>query len=400
LAIRKNPLPPMYPGGTAFGDEELKAVTEVIKAQSPFRFYGPKFLDKTGEFEKNFAKYIGTSYALAVSSGSAALHVALKALGVNEGDEVIVPAYAWVSCPAAVVACCAKPVIAEVDESLTLDPEDVSSKVTDKTKVIMAVHMRGAPANLDELSKIASEKNLLLLEDCAQAVGGSYRGRKLGSIGHIGTHSFQLNKNITAGEGGAITTNDNILYQRSIMIHDAGAIWRPVYKDILTEKPVPGYNYRITELQSAILIEQLKKLDKIIATMRKRWKEIKEGISDIKGIEFRKENDPDGDTCVCLVFFLENAIKAQKFVSRLQEEKIYTSSGGYPWLIYTMGKPDGHVYLHWQHYYDSPKDEKVAPKTLNLITRAIHLDISPLLTDYDVDTIIKGLHKVAKDVLA
>ena len=399
MPIRDKPLPPMYPGGTFYNSKEIEAVIKVIKAQSPFRFYGPNFLDYSKKFEEEYAKYIGVRYALAVSSGTAALHVALKALGVRAGDEVIIPAYSWVACPAAVVACGAKPVIAEIDESLTLDPDDVASKITDKTKVIMAVHMRGAPANLEELQKIAKENNIFLLEDCSQAVGGSYHGKKLGSIGNIGTHSFQLNKNITAGEGGAITTNDELLYQRSIMIHDAGAIYRPIYKSILKIDPIPGLNYRITELQSAILLEQLKKLDDIIRRMRRRKEEIKKMISDIDNIEFRKENDPEGDTGVCLVFFLESSSKAQKFVEKLREENIYTSSGGYPWLIYRPGVADGHIYLFWQHYFDKPQDETVAPKTLNLLSRAVHIDISPLLTDKDVEDIVDGIHKVAKDVL-
>jgi len=399
MPIRDKPLPPMYPGGTFYNSKEIEAVIKVIKAQSPFRFYGPNFLDYSKKFEEEYAKYIGVRYALAVSSGTAALHVALKALGVETGDEVIIPAYSWVACPAAVVACGAKPVIAEIDESLTLDPDDVASRITDKTKVIMAVHMRGAPANLEELQKIAKENNIFLLEDCSQAVGGSYRGKKLGSIGNIGVHSFQLNKNITAGEGGAITTNDELLYQRSIMIHDAGAIYRPIYKGILKIDPIPGLNYRITELQSAILLEQLKKLDDIIRRMRRRKEEIKKMISDIDNIEFRKENDPEGDTGVCLVFFLESSSKAQKFVEKLREENIYTSSGGYPWLIYRPGVADGHIYLFWQHYFDKPQDETVAPKTLNLLSRAVHIDISPLLTDKDVEDIVDGIHKVAKDVL-
>ncbi len=399
MPIRDTPLPPMYPGATSYNHRELDAVIKVIKAQSTFRFYGPNFLDYSGMFEKEYAKYIGTKYALAVSSGTAALHIALKALGVRKGDEVIIPAYAWVSCPAAVVACGAKPVIAEVDESLTLDPEDVASKVTSKTKVIMAVHMRGAPANLEELQKIAKENDIFLLEDCAQAVGGSYRGKKLGSIGNIGIHSFQLNKNITAGEGGAVTTNDELLYQKAIMLHDAGAIYRPVYRDVIKIDPIPGFNYRITELQSAILLEQLKKLDNIINKMKRRKEEIKNLISDIDNIKFRKENDPEGDTGVCLVFFLESSIKAQKFVERLKEENIYTSSGGYPWLIYRPGVVDGHIYLFWQHYFDEPQDETVAPKSLNLLSRAVHVDISPLLTDKDVEDIANAIHKVAKEIL-
>ena len=143
--VRKEPLPVMHPGATYFDQAEVDAVMEVLKAQSPYRFYGPKFLNITGKFENEFGDYVGTKFALAVTSGTAALHTTLIGLGVKEGDEVILPAYAWVSCPSAIVAARGTPVLANVDNSLTLNPKDVEKKITKKTKVIMAVHIRGVP---------------------------------------------------------------------------------------------------------------------------------------------------------------------------------------------------------------------------------------------------------------
>ncbi|MEM2178883.1 MAG: aminotransferase class I/II-fold pyridoxal phosphate-dependent enzyme, partial [Candidatus Methanomethylicaceae archaeon] len=141
--IRKKPLPPMYPGATMIDKNEINAVLKVLKSQSLFRYYGPKFLNITSEFEKALAKYVGVKYALAVSSGTAALHCALAAIGIKPGDEVIIPAYAWVACPSTIVLCGGRPVVANIDKTLTLDPEDIEAKVSEKTKAIMAVHMRG-----------------------------------------------------------------------------------------------------------------------------------------------------------------------------------------------------------------------------------------------------------------
>ncbi|TLY14486.1 MAG: aminotransferase class I/II-fold pyridoxal phosphate-dependent enzyme, partial [Thaumarchaeota archaeon] len=243
--MRKGPLVVMHPGATYYDEEEITAVTEVLKSQSPYRFYGPKFLDLTGKFEKEFADYVGTRRALAVSSGTAALHTALVGLGVGPGTEVILPTYGWVSCPSAIVAAGATPVLANVDESLTLDPDAVKGRITSKTRAIMAVHIRGSPCDMEGLSAVAKESGVNLVEDVAQCGGGSYHGRKLGSIGDVGSFSFQLNKMITAGEGGAVATDDESIYQRALMFHDAGTPYRGLSEKRLKlgVQPFPGVNY-------------------------------------------------------------------------------------------------------------------------------------------------------------
>lgn len=395
-SIRKKPLPPMYPGATIINKNEINTVLKVLKSQSLFRYYGPKFLNVTSKFEKILAKYIGVKYALAVSSGTAALHCALAAIGIKPGDEVIIPAYAWVACPSTIVLCGGKPVVANIDKTLTLDPKDIEAKITSKTKAIMAVHMRGMACNMDEIMKIAEDHNLIVIEDCAQASGGSYKGKKLGSMGNIGTFSFQLNKIISAGEGGAVVTNNNELYERSIMLHDSGAIYRPQKFAI---EPIAGTNYRITELQSVILLHQLRKIDRIINKMRKNQEKIKKGISDIKDIEFREAPSIDADTGVCLVFYLPNAEKTREFDKALRAENIYTSSGGYPSPIYVPGRIDGHICIYWKHLLGKEFDESKYAESLELLSRAIHIDISPLLNNKDIESIINGVHKVAKMVL-
>jgi 8-amino-3,8-dideoxy-alpha-D-manno-octulosonate transaminase len=394
--IRKKPLPPMYPGATMINKNEINAVLKVLKSQSLFRYYGPKFLSITSKFEETLAKYIGVKHALAVSSGTAALHCALTAIGIKPGDEVIIPAYAWVACPSTVVLCGGKPVVANINKTLTLDPKDVEAKITSKTKAIMAVHMRGMACDMDEIMEIAEKHNLIVIEDCAQADGGNYKGKKLGSMGNIGTFSFQLLKIITAGEGGAVVTNNKELYEKSVMFHDSGAIYRP---QKFTIEPIAGTNYRITELQSAILLQQLKKIDKLIDKMRKNQEKIKKGISDIKDIEFREAPSQDADTGVCLVFYLPNAEKAREFDKALRTENIYTSSGGYPSPIYVPERNDGHVCIHWKHLLGSDFDETKYSESLELLGRAIHLDVSPLLSNKDIESIINGIHKVAEKVL-
>ena len=392
----------MHPGATYYDNEEIKAVTKVLRYKSPYRFYGPRFLGITAKFEKEFSSYVGTKYALAVSSGTAALHTALVGLGVGPGTEVILPTYGWVSCPAAIVAAKGTPVLANVDDSLTLDPADVKRRITPKTKAIMAVHIRGSVCDLDGLSRVAKESGVPLLEDAAQCGGGSYHGSKVGSIGDIATFSFQLNKMITAGEGGAIVTNDEGLYQRALMFHDAGTPYRGLSEKglKLKIKPFPGVNYRANELASAILRVQLRKMDSIVAKTRKNKQRVVKGISKVKGIKLRRENDPAGEVGVALIFFVDTPEKAKLFRDALMAENIRRPSGAYPGLVYEPGKNDGHVYTHWGHLIGGL--EEVAPeykRSLEMMGRAVHLDISPMDSKEDLDDITTGITKVAEALL-
>jgi 8-amino-3,8-dideoxy-alpha-D-manno-octulosonate transaminase len=401
--VRKNALPVMHPGATYFDDEETNAVLEVLKAQSPYRFYGPNFLNITGKFEKEFRDYVGTKYALALTSGTAALHTTLVGLNIQPGDEVILPTYAWISCPSAIVAARGTPVLANVDNSLTLDPKDVERKITKKTKVIMAVHIRGVPADLDQLSKIAKKHGIFLLEDVAQCGGGSYHGKKLGSIGDVGSFSFQLNKIISAGEGGAAVTDDAKTYERMLMFHDVGTPFRSgEEKDLkISVAPFPGLNYRQNEISSAILRVQLRKLDKIIAKIRENKAKIKKGISGISGIEFRRLPDPQGEVGVALVFFVDKPEKAILFRDALLAENIKTPSGSYPGVMYDPKRFDGHVFTAWGHLVPGVKEgakNEFAP-SLDWLGRAVHIDISPLDTDEEINDIIEAVKKVASVVL-
>jgi len=417
--LRNGPLPPTFPGAMMIGEEEKKAIWDVLDSKALFRYYGPKgSLDKTKKFEKEFAEYMGTEYALAVSSGTPALCIALTSAGVGPGDEVIVPGYTWIASALSVVACRAIPVIAEVDKSLTLDPDDFESKINERTKAVMPVHMRGIGCKMDEIVKIARDRGLMVIEDNAQSCGGEYKGRKLGSIGDIGMFSFQLNKIITAGEGGALITNRKDLFERCIMMHDVASLregpkvwWR------FEAEPIMGLNYRMNEISAAILTEQLHKLDKVLNTMRRNKGKIKKGISDIDGIEFREIPDPKGDTGICLMFFVPTAEKARKFAEALRAENIDGPGYG-THVAYIPGRPDWHVYTYWDPllekrtfteegcpftcpYYKGriEYNKEMCSKTLDLLSKTVHMDVSPLLTEDDIESIIEGVHEVARRIL-
>lgn len=416
--LRDRPLPPTFPGAMMIGEEEKNAAMEVLDSKNLFRYYGPEGTsNKAKKFEDEFAEYMGTKYALAVSSGTTSLITALTAADVGPGDEVIVPSYTWIASATSVVACKAIPVIAEVDKSLTLDPEDFEAKITERTKAVIPVHMRGMGCRMDEIMRIAKHHGIAVIEDTAQSCGGEYKGKKLGSIGDVGAFSFQISKVITAGEGGAVITNNEYFFERAVMIHDAVQLSRghEVWGKFKTEQTIT-LNFRMNEISAAILIEQLHKLDKILSVTRPNKEKIKKGISDVAGIELREVPSPDGDTGICLMFFLPTAKEAQRFVEALHAENIDGPGYG-THVAYVPNKPDYHVYAYWHSvlrkhtftkegcpftcpYYRGKAEysEDMCPNTLDLLGRAVHIDLSPLLTEDDVDSIIEGIHKVAKEI--
>ena len=220
--VRVEPLPLEFPGIHHMDEEEVEAALRVLRSRSPFRYYGIDLQGETQAFEAEFAGFCGVSHCLAVNSGTGALHIALAALGVGPGQEVIVPAYMWVSVVAAVVNLGAIPVLADIDDTFCLDPVDVEAKITPRTRGVIAVHMSGAPADIEAIKKVTQKHGLFLLEDCAQCAGGSVGGKKVGTFGDMAIFSFQMNKNMTSGEGGCIITNDERLYNRVVASHDTG----------------------------------------------------------------------------------------------------------------------------------------------------------------------------------
>jgi dTDP-4-amino-4,6-dideoxygalactose transaminase len=301
--VRTNPLPLEFPGVHQMDDREIEAVMRVMQARSPFRYYGVDLQKEVESFEAEFARFAGVEYALAVSSGTGALHTALAALGVKPGQEVIVPAYLWVAVVAAVVNLGAIPVLADINDTFCLDPAAVRRAITPRTSGIIMVHMSGAPGDVEAVSAIARENGLFLLEDCAQCAGGSFRGRRVGSFGDIAIFSFQMNKNMTAGEGGCLVTKDRRLYRRAVACHDLGYA-RDEEGRLISDDPelcLWGRGYRMDELRAAVLRVQLAKLPLTIGAMHRSKYRIRHALERFEGVQLRRLPDPDGDTGCFLI---------------------------------------------------------------------------------------------------
>ena len=218
--VRSKPLGGANWGPQYYDGKEQRQLEEVLESRNPFRFSNPLDKSKVALFENEYAARMQTKHALAVTSGTAALHTAMAALEVGPGDEVILPAWTWYSCYNTVIQAGALPVFAEIDESFNIDPKAIEALITPQTKVIMAVHLQGNPADMDPILAIARKHGLKVLEDGSQSVGASYKGKPLGSMGDIGIYSLQQSKTITAGEGGALVTSDAYLYERACRFHD------------------------------------------------------------------------------------------------------------------------------------------------------------------------------------
>jgi dTDP-4-amino-4,6-dideoxygalactose transaminase len=321
------------PGMELIGEEEKKELLEVLEAGYLYR-YGdasdPRFKAKVLKLEQEVAKQVGVPYAVAVNSGTSALLVALMGLGVGPGDEVIVPGYTFIASISSIIYARAVPILAEVDRTLNLDPADVERKITPRTKAIMAVHMLGNPARLDELKKIANAHKLLLIEDCAQAFGARYKGRGVGSIGDVGTYSFNVYKTITAGDGGMLVTRDEAAYRRYFGLHDQGH--SPLRTGVeIGSRPFVGLDFRMTELAAAVLLAQLHKLGTILEHLHANKQRFKQAIADLPGLEFREITDPEGECATLLTVFLPSEDIARRVAKDLGT-RVVADSG---WHVYS-----------------------------------------------------------------
>jgi len=392
---RTRPEPPMFPGGMEVAREELEALGRVIESKNLFRYYGVgEGPDEVLSFEREFAEHMGAKHALCLNAGSSALICALIGAGIGEGDEVIVPAYTWNATPNAVLATRALPVLAEVDESLTLDPADVERRITPRTRAILPVHMRGAPAAMDELVAIAKKHDLVLIEDVCQSAGAAYRGQGLGTFGDAGAFSLQFNKIITTGEGGVMITDRDDLLDIALDVHDCA---NSVRRGVGLPK-FAGYNFRASELTGAMARVQLTRLDGLLERMRANHARLSAEISGLPGLTLRRPNDEDGDAGIALIAFADNAARAADAVAALNAEGVLAMQ------IYSPATPDLHVYPYWAPVLAAleaagaePPD---CPRTLNLLERTIHVDVSPLCEEQDLDEIAFAFEKVAKQVLA
>ncbi|HSV30569.1 MAG TPA: DegT/DnrJ/EryC1/StrS family aminotransferase [Atribacteraceae bacterium] len=320
------------PGSYLIGEEEKKELMEVIESGYLFRYGAtddPRFKKKVVTLEQEFAKLIGVRYAVAVNSGTSALLTGLAALGIGPGDEVIVPGYTFIASLSSIIMARAIPTLAEIDESLTLDPADVERKITDKTRAIMVVHMLGNPCRMDEIMEIARARNILVIEDCAQAAGASYRGNRVGSIGDIGAFSLNVYKTITAGDGGMVVTDDFGWYERAFGFHDQGH--KPLRTGVeIGQRSIVGLDFRMNELTGAVALAQLRKLDHILAILRYKKKKLKDALTGISGIGFRTINDEEGECATLLTLIFPDRKTADAFGDRVGTKTIAHSG----WHVY------------------------------------------------------------------
>lgn len=314
-------------GAELIGQEEIKEVVEILETGVLMR-YGfdaqRKGMFKVREFEEAFAKYCGTNYALGVTSGSAALKVALTALDIGPGDDVLAPAFTFLATYEAVMEVGAIPIMVDIDETLNLDPKEIAKKKTPYTKAVIPVHMCGSAACIDTILEEARKHKLLVLEDNAQGCGASFKRKKLGSFGDMGCFSFDYVKTVTTGEGGMVITNNKDLYHRAEWYHDHGHDHNPKVSRALEGRTILGFNYRMNELQGALGLAQLRKLDYICSEQRKNKKIIKDALAQVPGVQFRKLPDPEGDSATFLAFNLPEEGVALTYQKLLAAEGVDT----------------------------------------------------------------------------
>jgi len=381
------------------GQEEIAELTRVIEARDLFKINNG--LQETRQVEAALKALFGCEYPIFMTSGYAALTSALIAMGIGPGDQVIVPAYTYISTAMAVVAAGAIPVIAEVDDSLTLCPIDTERKITEHTKAIMPVHIQGFPCNMDALMDIARRHNLFVLEDACQADGGSYHGKRLGAIGDAGTLSFNYYKIVTSGEGGALLTSSREIFERALIYQDSSAI--AYFGDQLsgfTTESFCGSEFRSNELCAAVLKVQLTRLDGLLDDLRKNKRYMMQKLEG--ACSFIASNDIDGDCGTTLAIRFESEAAARAFA---------TAEGIHGTLPIDTGK---HVYRHWDpimekrgafHPLMDPfKMEAnrgiipeyradMCPQTLELLSKVVYIGVEPDMTEEELDKKIEQIKK-------
>lgn len=416
--VRSKPLPPESPGIHYFDDFEIELVNRVIRARSPFRFYGPNVQHMCDQLEERFRTLYGVKYALGVSSGTEAIYIGLAAFGVGPGDEVLIPGYLWTSCINGVVRLGAIPRLVDIDDTFTMSPSDLERKLGPQSKAVVLPHMSGAPGDIPAIVEVARRHGLYVLEDCAQCNGATYKGQPVGTFGQIGILSLQINKSITAGEGGMLLCNDDHLYKRCFGIHDLGYARDNV--GILMDTSCDeqyhlwGCGARMSELTGALALAQMSKLERINRAMRETKWRIREELGKIPGLGFRRIPDPAGDTGAFLIHFFQTPELCRKFVAALKAEGIRGEGYGKPCI--TMEEWG----LHWYFNNKSLVNRKslhaggwpwtlpqnqfargygygrgTLPACDDYASRAALLKIPSCLGSEDVEDIVEAYRKVA-----
>lgn len=399
------------PGTELFGAEERKEINDVLDSGILFRYNHDSLRNghwKAKEFEAELAKFNKVGYAHAVSSGSTAVATAMAACGIGAGDEVIVPPFTYIATVEGALLGGAIPVFAEIDETLCLSPEGIKKAITPKTKAVILVHMCGSMAKIEEIVQICKEHNLLLIEDTAQALGASYKGKAAGTFGQMGCFSFDFFKIITCGEGGAIITNDKNLYHLAEQFSDHGHDHIGDNRG-MEQHPIIGFNYRIGEINAAIGLAQIRKIDQILEKQRKNKKALHDTLAKFPQVSFRHIPDAQGDAATFMDFFLPDEATARAVVQALKNEGVGEFTGIQYWWDNQY-----HYIRNWEHIRSlktpmklvahllgTPQDYEnlEIPKSNDLISRLISLVVKINWNDEQLATLTSRIEKALKSVL-
>ena len=382
------------------GEPEVEAVRKVLMSHQLFRIGGE--LQEVNNFERELREKMGVNHCLCLASGTGALIASLAALGVGPGDEVIAPGYTFIATAIAALAVGAIPVVAEINETMTLDMDDVERKITPNTKCVIPVHIQGFPCDMERLMQLKEKYGFYVVEDACQADGGSFHGKRLGTIGDCGAYSFNYFKIISAGEGGAMVTNDIDLYQRAIIYHDCGsAFW--TYETPITAPLYTGTNMRVSEVTGAILRVQLTRLDGILADLRRVKRAITEAVADLPMLRVNPSNDLDGDCGVCLPFIFDDAVTAEKFEKLIGGTRpINTGKHVYREWTPILEKRGAHISA--MNPYENPANaglrldtrEDSCPQTLDILSRTVYQMLNCDWTDAELAEVIEKIRQAAK----
>ncbi len=393
------------PGFEIFGDEERQQVNDVLETGVLFRygFEGARNGHfKAQEFEKKLCETTNSAYSHLCSSGTAALITALSACGIGAGDEVIVPPFTFVATFEAVMSVGAIPVFSEIDETLCLNPDRLEDVITSRTKAVVPVHMCGAMARINEIKDVCDKNGLILLEDACQSLGASFSGKALGTFGLAGCYSFDAVKTVTCGEGGGLVTDSKDVYEKADQFADHGHDHLGGPDRGADDHPILGTNFRISELNAAVGLAQLNKLDQIVETQRKNKFAIKDAMADLPDVSFRYIPDAMGDSATFLSFFLPTENRARQIA-----ENLAANGAGSPYWY----DNNWHYYRKWHHLKQIKRSAKlpfeladhvpdyknlVLEESDNIMKRTISMQVMLSWTTKDINNRIEAIMKSFK----
>lgn len=397
------------PGTELFGAEERKEVNDVLETGVLFRYNHDnerKGIWKAREFEEEIKKFTGAKYAHAVSSGSTAVSTALAAAGIGYGDEVVVPPFTFVATIEAVLLAGAIPVFAEIDETLCLSPDGIRTVITSKTKAVLLVHMCGAIGHIDEIMQICKENNLTFIEDSAQALGASHKGKMAGTFGLLGCYSFDFFKIVTCGEGGIVVTNDEQLYKNADTFSDHGHDHIGNARG-MEQHPNIGSNFRIGEMNAAIGLAQMRKIRHIIEVQKKNQKTLVDVLRKYPQITFRDIPDESGDSATFISFFTPNEATTRKVVKAFADNSVDACQYWFDNMFHYIRQWD-HIremkstYKMPVHELPQPQDYKNIqfPKSDNVVSRLISMVVKVGWTEEQLSDRIRKIEKALDSVFS